>query len=202
MAKSKNRGVQPMTPSSAASSPRTTSALGTDPVLGFKIRVLLHDLRRMSKDRVSEQRTLATTDSLYISDPYFTPEEAACVKNAVIDHAIPSIEDNECGNNEEQDNEASQEKAAASISQPATVETAIHTRMARFLDKRKASGDARPCGPHDMAPLYEAVFGIQQDEMRNEKFLARLQRQGLPRIEKGATAASSKYTTKQQKARK
>ncbi|ETS86969.1 hypothetical protein PFICI_00797 [Pestalotiopsis fici W106-1] len=202
MAKSKNRGPKPMAASSAASSPQTTSALGNNPFLGYKIRVLLHDLRSMSKDRASEQRTLATTDALYISGPYFTPEEVTCVKNAVIDHEIPSIEDNEYGDNGEQDDEPSRYKAATGISHPATVETAIHTRMARFLDKRKASGDARPCGPHDIAPLYEAVFGIQQDEMRNEKFLARLQRQGLPRIEDGPTAAGSKSTTKQQKARK
>ena len=43
----------------------------------YKIRVLIYDLRNLAKDHDSEQRTLCTTDELYISEPYFSPTEAA-----------------------------------------------------------------------------------------------------------------------------
>lgn len=60
-----------------------------------------------------------------------------------------------------------------------TVEQAIHERLAGFFDKRKASGDSRPCGPHDMAPIYENVFNVEPSELRDERFLSRLRRSGL-----------------------
>lgn len=61
-----------------------------------------------------------------------------------------------------------------------TIEEAIKNRLANFFDKRKASGDSRPCGPHDMAPIYEKVFGISNAEIQDERFLSRLRRSGLP----------------------
>jgi hypothetical protein len=33
--------------------------------------------------------------------------------------------------------------------------------------------------PHDMGPIYRAVFGITKDELTDEKFLGRLRRAGL-----------------------
>lgn len=59
------------------------------------------------------------------------------------------------------------------------MEEAIHERLVGFFDKRRASGDSRPCGPHDMAPIYEKVFNIEPSELRNEHFLSRLRRSGL-----------------------
>ena len=60
-----------------------------------------------------------------------------------------------------------------------TIEEAITSCLQNFFAKRRASGDARPCGPHDMAPIYKAVFGITTDELKNERFLGRLRRTGL-----------------------
>lgn len=60
-----------------------------------------------------------------------------------------------------------------------TVEEAITSCLQNFFAKRRASGDARPCGPHDMGPIYKAVFGITTEGLRSKKFLSRLRRTGL-----------------------
>ena len=60
-----------------------------------------------------------------------------------------------------------------------TVEQALHNRLANFLEKRRASGDARPCGPHDMVPIYSGVFGVAREEMGDERFLSRVRKSGL-----------------------
>jgi hypothetical protein len=60
-----------------------------------------------------------------------------------------------------------------------TVEKSIQSHLSSFLDKRKASGDSRPCGPRDLGPIYRSVFGISQTELLDEKFLTRLRRSEL-----------------------
>lgn len=60
-----------------------------------------------------------------------------------------------------------------------TIEEAIKMRMSNFYNKRKASGDFRPCGPHDMVPVYLNVFGIEREALEDEQFLGRLRRAGL-----------------------
>lgn len=60
-----------------------------------------------------------------------------------------------------------------------TIEEAITSCLKNFFAKRRASGDARPCGPHDMGPVYKTVFGITTAELKDEKFLSRLRRTGL-----------------------
>ena len=59
--------------------------------------------------------------------------------------------------------------------------------MENFFEKRRASGDARPCGPHDMGSIYLAVFGVSKEELKDDKFLSRLRRAGLPRLDEEVT---------------
>lgn len=66
-----------------------------------------------------------------------------------------------------------------------TIEEAIKSCLQNFFEKRRASGDARPCGPHDMGPIYAAVFGIAKEELKDEKFLSRLRRAGLEQPKDG-----------------
>lgn len=61
-----------------------------------------------------------------------------------------------------------------------TIEEAIKHKLTNFFNKRRASGDSRPCGPHDMAPIYKKVFEISHAEIQDPRFLARLRRSGLP----------------------
>jgi hypothetical protein len=77
-----------------------------------------------------------------------------------------------------------------------TVEEAITSCLRNFFAKRRASGDARPCGPHDMAPIYKAVFQITTKDLRNEKFLSRLRRTGLGQSNENAVDEEDKSKQK------
>lgn len=139
--------------------PTSVSVLKTDPFLLYRIWVLLYDLHNVANDHSAEKRTLSTTNELYLSAPYFTTLQADLVRGAIVE-----------------------EKEGSEISddpKPQTVEEAIQDRLANFFEKRRASGDARPCGPHDMAPVYQGVFGIDRKELQDERFLSRLRRTGL-----------------------
>jgi len=158
--------------------------------------VLLYDLCNIASDRTAESRTLATTDELYISAPYFTPAEATLVKTTLVLppvlNEIPEfeiLEFEEEGDEEDVESPQNRPEEELASSQtplplnPITIEEAIKSCLQNFFEKRRASGDARPCGPHDMGPIYLAVFGVAKDELKDEKFLSRLRRAGLPRLE-------------------
>lgn len=148
--------------------------LKQDPLLLYKVRVLVYDLCHISRDPAAEARTLATTDELYISAPYFTASEAERIKSAVVKFEEPPVPAYNDIEDVSELNLPSTQSATTS-----TAEEAIKIRLAGFLDKRKASGDSRPCGPHDLGPIYRTVFGVSQAELEDEKFLARLRRSGL-----------------------
>ena len=148
--------------------PNTLDSIKEDPAVLYRIKVLLYDLRNMATDRNSENRTLSTTDELYISAPYFTLAQAQMIKTALVRVHQPSELSGE-----------GDEIGVHTIENLATTEEDIKGRLVNSFEKRRASGDARPCGPHDMAPIYESVFKIEQSEMKDEKFLARLRRCGL-----------------------
>ncbi|CZT18768.1 uncharacterized protein RCC_04612 [Ramularia collo-cygni] len=57
-----------------------------------------------------------------------------------------------------------------------TIVEAIHTALGSFTDKREASGDYRPCGPHDMVPAFLSCFGIDKAEIADERFVSRVAR--------------------------
>jgi hypothetical protein len=80
-----------------------------------------------------------------------------------------------------------------------TIEAAIKSCLQNFFEKRRASGDARPCGPHDMGPIYQAVFGITKEDLKNEKFLSRLRRTGLGLSKENEKNASESVSGKQKK---
>ncbi|KAH0009334.1 hypothetical protein KCU78_g10781, partial [Aureobasidium melanogenum] len=164
-------------------------ALQADQNLWYKVRVLLHDLCNIATDRAAELRTLATTDELYISAPYFTAEEAALVKNTrILAPTLTEIPEFE-GSDQEVTSEPRQIRDVTPHT--VTIEQAIKDCFQNFFEKRRASGDSRPCGLHDMGPIYRVVFGISKEELKDEKFLSRLRRAGLPRLEAEVTGKSS-----------
>ncbi|KAK4616176.1 hypothetical protein CLAFUW4_09736 [Fulvia fulva] len=136
----------------ASKTPRTLAELRSDQTFSYKIKVLVHDFLNLAKDDAAKKRLNETLDVHYISTPYFTPDEATLIKAATVKK--------EDGTN-------------------CTIEELISTHFENFLEKRRASGDARPCGPHDMAPVYLSCFGIDKGEFEDEKFLSRLRRSGL-----------------------
>ncbi|TVY40016.1 hypothetical protein LOCC1_G004735 [Lachnellula occidentalis] len=143
--------------------------------LWYRVCVLLYDLSNIATDRAAEARTLCTTDELYISGPYFTAEESLRIKSTLVSaptqDEVPEFEALTL-----EDVPAKEKPRTSGIM---SIEEAIHLCLKSFFEKRKASGDARPCGPHDMAPIYREVFGVSKDGLRDEKFLSRLRRVGL-----------------------
>lgn len=117
----------------------------------------------------------------------------------MIDHHIPNDsvpEDDEIlGTTSLNADGAGQANTAAGHDQT-VVEDTIHSRLANFFEKRRASGDARPCGPYDMGPVYKTGFGISTSDLQDERFLGRLKRQGLGTEVSNSGAASKKDSPK------
>ena len=118
----------------------------------------MYDLSNAIIDFNSERRIFATTHELYINESYFLNSEAKKICTILID--VDDVVDR------------GKEKKV-------TMTEMIHHFLSDFFDKRKASGDARSCEPHDMVPIYGRVFEIQKEELKNERFLSRLRRSGI-----------------------
>lgn len=158
--------------SSAKPAEMTISTIRQDTELWYGIRVLLYDLSNLGSDPSAEKRLSSTTHELYISTPYFMESEALKIRTALMDNTI------EAAATEDQSASTVQDCSSSCFKKP-TVEEAIHNRLEHFFDKRRAGGDSRPCGPHDMVPIYVSAFGIGKDELKDERFLSRLRRSGL-----------------------
>ncbi len=151
----------------------------------YKLKVLIYDFSNIKNDSASVARLERTVDEVYISEPYFTFSEASLVKNTLAKRCL-----DETGEAEELESSTVSETIASaqetrmkdgppSVGEVETIEEAIKRRMSAFYDKRNASGDFRPCGPHDMVPVYLTVFGIDKRELMDERFLGRLKRSGI-----------------------
>ncbi|CZT51462.1 uncharacterized protein RSE6_12609 [Rhynchosporium secalis] len=127
-------------------------------------------------------------DELYIGKPYFHGVTADLIKEILvpISYAPEEIDDEELERPSEPIKSAGSkgvEKASVSIeskSEPKmeTIEQAIKRRMANFYNKRRASGDFRPYGPHDLLPVYLKVFGINERESYDSNFTLRMRKCG------------------------
>ncbi|TQV91223.1 hypothetical protein IF1G_10104 [Cordyceps javanica] len=179
-------------PSTVAHQPTTTLAVRDHPVLGYKLRVLLYDLVHVAKDPASARRLDRTTDAWYMSRPYFAPDESETMKNAIITHATSSSSSSSSSSpsfaslphlvNDDGDGSGSGSGSGSPSSSSwsgSAVRDALASLLSTFFDKRRASGDARPCGPHHLAPLYAALYGIDMAELQDGRFLGRLRRNGV-----------------------
>lgn len=163
MARRKAQQAEP--PQAAPAKVATTQIqIRDDVVLGYRLKILLYDLQNLNQNPQSARRLNATTDVHYLSEPYFTPEQADAVKQAAV-----------C--------EISQEETTGYIlSKPMigrTVQEAIQLHLGGFLAKRHGSNDKRPCGTHDILPLYMALFGLDKACLEDERFLGRLKKDRL-----------------------
>ena len=142
----------------------TIDALRLNADLWYRICALLHDLNSFGSDPQAQQRLASTVSELYISEPYFREHEAIMIRNAT---------------NVKNFGAEHHSLLRCNRAPTDTVEQAIHDGLTNFIEKRKASGDARPCGPHDIAPVYAGIFGVSKEEIKDEKFLSRLRRSGV-----------------------
>ena len=148
----------------------TTSSIAADPTLGYKVRVLLYDFLNVTKDNNSEKRINSTTDEHYISGPYFDETQVVIIKAATVDVNL---------DRHTEDNRTEDLDSVMVSQQGQSFEDAVRALLSSFIDKRRASGDARPCGPHHLAPMYAKFFGIDMEELKDAKFLSRLRRAGI-----------------------
>lgn len=100
----------------------------------------------MVRDSLLGKRISSTIHPLYNSDLYFSESEATRILTAVIDDSakVEAMSPTKPSKNYDE----------SKTSKAVTVEEDVYDRLSNFLDKRKASGNARPCGPHDMVPIY------------------------------------------------
>ncbi len=159
------------------SAPYTLSDLRADCNLWYRICVLIHDLHNVAKDHNSEQRIVGTVDALYLSTPYFSLDEAARIKATIVEPTFEQFvhDDPEDG-------------GSPPVTGKMGLEDAITSSLTNFFEKRRASGDARPCGPHTLAPIYQRVFGVERADIEDERFLSRLRRSGLGVQEAGSAS--------------
>lgn len=148
----------------------TTSSVAADPILGYRVRVLLHDFLNLTKDPGAERRINATTDEHYISTPYFDELQAAAVKAAIVDVELAQYDptanmDENLGQEDTEGGQGSDPDVASQKGR--SFDAAARALLNSFIEKRRASGDARPCGPHHLAPLYASLFGIDMEELKD-----------------------------------
>ena len=171
MAKQSRKSAVNQSEDGASIAETACPTLRQDADLWYRILVLLHDLSNFGSDLSAEKRLSSTTHELYISAPYFTESEAVKIRTTAIANITQAAR--------MEDQRAKSFKARSSSIEMIPLEVAIHKRLADFFDKRKASGDSRPCGPHDMFPIYQSAFGIAKEELKDKRFLSRLRRTGL-----------------------
>ncbi|KAL9630781.1 MAG: hypothetical protein Q9164_006245 [Protoblastenia rupestris] len=186
----RNHKPQTHLPKDVTQSEKTNlSVLRQELELWYRIHVLLYDLNNIANDPSSERRICSTTNELYISKPYFTDSEAIRIRTAIVDGVLDDTGEiidaatNITAEAKEEEEEGitcvPKSDSTSTLTKNATIEEVIHSRLSNFFVKRKASGDARPCGPHDMLPIYLSVFGVGKERLKDEHFLSRLRRSGL-----------------------
>ncbi|CAD0089242.1 unnamed protein product [Aureobasidium mustum] len=117
---------------------REIAALQMNKDLWYKIHVLLYDLCNIATDRAAESRTLATTDELYISAPYFTPEEATLIKTTnILTPSLHEMPEFEALDYEELTSEEPLTVDRESSSRFVTIEQAIKYSKQRWIEQEK-----------------------------------------------------------------
>ena len=92
---------------------------------------------------IQKTRLISTMDELYISAPYFTSAEAPPIKATFVDFQV-----------QREDGTSEDGSDIKTTTESRIIEEAIKSSLVNFFEKRRASGDSRPCGPHDLAPIY------------------------------------------------
>lgn len=122
------------------------------PALWYKIHVFIYDLRHFHEKVASETRLEQVIDPFYLGLPYFKEGETEALKSVVI-----------------------QDKTMMQF-----IEESLAEMLNRRNKKQVSSGDFRVCAAHDMAPIFEKAFGIDQKRLANDlQFIRILEANGL-----------------------
>ena len=135
------------------------NSIGTlrqNPLLWYKLHVLVYDLRHFKSDTRSETRLNEVADRSYIGSPYFSDDESRQIKSIVVN-----------------------------VAQNRTLEQVIEDAFKQRLEKRiktrmNETGDYKVCTAHDIGPIFEKSFNIRpKDLQKNKSFRDLVQKGGL-----------------------
>ncbi|KAG9258489.1 putative C6 transcription factor [Emericellopsis atlantica] len=159
--------------------PPTTTAISADPNVGYKIRVLLHDMINYSTDSAAKERLDEVLHPTYISAPYFREVKAQWIRHATVD-ATFDLRTASTSSSRAVPLDINWMLAPLKLEGMA-FEEAVHKALNAFdyANRCKASGDFRPCSQNLLAPLYASLFGIKLEELKDEHFLTRLRKCGV-----------------------
>lgn len=179
MAKHKKKHTTKDAPDAPLASSATVITLKQNSSLWYRIKILLYDLRHLDSNPASCDRLNQITDPHYISSPYFTEAESTLIKTALISQETTAESSQDTTIGDDLDDGDAIPLNNFRTDQPRTFQAVVEESLASFLEKRKASGDARPCEAHTIAPLYESIFGISRQETLEENFLRRVRKTGI-----------------------
>ena len=143
----------------APTPPTTTSQIVANPILRYKLRLLLHDFRNFTNDRTAGWRLATATGQTWIGRPYFTSVEARVIKAAIVD-TCSLTRDFEMAPLED----VSRGRKRRSVME-------VFEECVELYYKKRCLGLYRPpLAPDEMAPIFEWVFGIHRAEYDNKAF--------------------------------
>ena len=122
--------------------------------LWYRLHVFVYDLRHFRDNDAARERLDSIMDALYIGLPYFTPAEAEMITNTMVSASIDTNSD---------DGVERQKTLGKHI------EETMNTKLTRRTKKRVESRDFRVCAAHDLAPIFESVFGISQKVLNKDR---------------------------------
>lgn len=112
--------------------PATLSDLRQNSDLWHRVLVLLYDLDNLAKDPESEKRLSSTTHVLYISEPYFTQDEATAILNATIHRSSGHPSANDAIGDREPGISQTRPPYPCKPSGHTTIEQGINERLSNF----------------------------------------------------------------------
>ncbi|WEW57179.1 hypothetical protein PRK78_002641 [Emydomyces testavorans] len=123
----------------------TVADIQSNSSLWYRLHVFTFDLRNFATDTAARDRLNSVVDVSYLGKPYFTPEEVEILKST---HGIGGSE---------------------TLMQ--IIQSTLDERLNRRMKKRVESGDFRVCAAHDLAPVFEKMFGINPKKLaKNVQF--------------------------------
>ncbi|KAI1766825.1 hypothetical protein GGR53DRAFT_484538 [Hypoxylon sp. FL1150] len=139
----------------------STARLLEDPVIGFKIRLLVFDFAHYTTRDESRWRANQIHDPVRPDGVHFTDEEAVRVWEAYVSTYA------EVGEFPEEAIPATPHQSVAQM---------LGERVTRHWEKRLPDGGRRPIEAGEVALVYASVFGISRAQMDDPAFAARVAR--------------------------
>ncbi|KAH7130250.1 hypothetical protein B0J11DRAFT_429854, partial [Dendryphion nanum] len=139
----------------------TIEDLCEDNALWYRLHVFVFDLRNFRSNSAARDRLECVADEFYLRELYFSNGEAIKLRNTIVD---------------------ANGKTPGSI-----IRDFFKTTLEKRLKGRmQETGDWKLCAAHDLAPIFEKVFGVSaKDFSKNKVFTMLVQKGGLTSLDDG-----------------